>query len=361
MFFRVGTILRIKDIEGEVIGYIKYANPQDGNKTWTEYRLRTRVGERWLSVDECYDEYSISWPANDVRGQIGPEWHKVDEGTQVVQQYGGDVDVDPGERANFVEYEDEEEEKTLSVEIWSDGAEYSKGEYIEKEDIAEIGYYAPKKTGNSKKTMMMVLVFGIFFVFFCSFISTAVSNGKNSISKYLDKSASFSYVTSITGNEKQEAKVYSYGAGATALTDDVAKIIINGIEGDTQSVTQKDDTSNEEIAILTDKEYCLIYHPEENKDEVYVQVSGRKYNYTSDNAPYKSSSSDTTWYRSHYYSSGYKKDATSYKNTPSAYTMYSGSTVHNIGNGYFDSYSNSVRQASVNNRSSSGGGLSSGK
>lgn len=361
MFFRVGAILKINDLEGKVIGYIKYANPQDGNKTWTEYRLRTKIGERWLSVDECYDEYSISWPANEVRGQIGPEWHKVDEGTQVVQGYGGDVDVDPGERANFVEYEDEEEEKTLSVEIWSDGAEYSKGEYIEKEDIVEIGFDSPKKNKNKQSAMMMVVAFGIFFIFLGSFMSSVSSNKKNSISKYLDKSVSFAYVTSITGNEKQEAKVYSYVPGITNTTDDVAKIIISGIEGDTESVTQKDDTADEEIAILTDKEYCLIYHPEDKENEVYVQVSNRKYNYTSDNAPYKSSSSDTTWYRSHYYSSGYSADASSYKNTPSAYTMYSGSTVHNIGNGYFDSYSNSVRQSSVNNRSSSGGGISSGK
>lgn len=283
----------------------------------------------------------------------------MDEGTQVVQEYGGDVDVDPGERADFVEYEDEEEEKTLSVEIWSDGAEYSKGEYIEKEDIVEIGFDSSKKNNNKKSALMMVVAFGIFFIFLGSFMSSA--SKKNSISKYLDNAVSFSYVTSITGNEKQEAKVYSYVSGITNTTDDVAKIIISGIEGDTESVTQKDDTADEEIAILTDKEYCLIYHPEDKDNEVYVQVSSRKYNYTSDNAPYKSSSSDTTWYRSHYYSSGYSADASSYKNTPSAYAMYSGSTVHNIGNGYFDSYSNSVRQSSVNNRSSSGGGISSGK
>ncbi|HBR04691.1 MAG TPA: DUF4178 domain-containing protein, partial [Lachnospiraceae bacterium] len=43
------------------------------------------------------------------------------------------------------------------------------------------------------------------------------------------------------------------------------------------------------------------------------------------------------------------------------YTSYSGDTVHNIGNGYFDSYSSSVRQSSINSRNSSSGGVSSGK
>ena len=360
MSYRVGTMLRINDIEGKVIGYIKYANPQDDNKTWVEYRLRTKTGECWLSVDDFYSEYSVSWPANDVRGQIGPEWHKVDDGTQVVQDYGGDVDVDPGERAMFVEYEDEAEERTLSVEIWTDGAEYSKGKYIERGDIVEIGYVSTP-TNQQQNTLIKVLIVATIAIFVLTSLSSVFSNRKKSISKYLDESSSFTYVTSISGNEKQKATVYSYKSGAASTTDDVAKIIISGIEGDTESVTQKDDISNQEIAILTEKEYCLIYHPETSEDEVFVQVSSRKYNYTSDNAPYRSSSSDTTWYRSHYYSSGYSADSASYKSTPSAYTMYNGSTVHNIGNGYFDSYSNSVRQSSVNNRSTSSGGISSGK
>ena len=102
--------------------------------------MKTHKGECWLSCDEVYNEYSISWPANYIRGQIGPEWHKVDEGTQIVQKYGGDVDVDPGERASFVEYEDANEDNTLSVKMWSDGAEDSTGSYIEKTDIFVMGY-----------------------------------------------------------------------------------------------------------------------------------------------------------------------------------------------------------------------------
>ncbi len=120
MSYKVGTLLSINGMNGKVIGYITYENPDDGYKTWTEYRLKTSGGECWLSCDDVYNEYSISWPANDVMGQIGPEWHKVDEGTQVVQSAEGDVDVDPGERASFVEYEDDAKEHTLSVEIWSD-------------------------------------------------------------------------------------------------------------------------------------------------------------------------------------------------------------------------------------------------
>ena len=249
MSYRVGTMLRINDIEGKVIGYIKYANPQDDNKTWIEYRLRTKTGECWLSVDDFYAEYSVSWPANDVRGQIGPEWHKVDDGTQVVQDYGGDVDVDPGERANFVEYEDEAEEKTLSVEIWSDGAEYSRGVYIEPTDIEVLGYKEPKKTNSKKLVWIFVSVFiGMYVLSMLSTIISSSGSNNKAIAKYLKGSSDYYYETTITGNEKQEAMVYSYHPlGSESTTDAVAKDIIDGIDGKTESVTQKDDVTDAEL------------------------------------------------------------------------------------------------------------------
>lgn len=360
MGYRVGTLLNINGLDAKVIGYIQYVNPQDGGKDWTEYRLQTNKGECWLSCDDIYQEYSISWPANQVRGQIGPEWHKVDEGMQVVKSYGGNVDVDPGERASFVEYEDESEDHTLSVEMWSDGTEYSTGEYIEKSDIRETGFEEPKSSSNNAiaKLAIWLIVITSIICFFGPVLTA--STGGREMSKYLKDSSYFVYETSITGNEKQEATVYRYDY-SPAMTDDVALRIIDGIEGKTESVTQKDDVTDAEIAIVTKKEYCLVYHPEGEEGTVFVQISDRKYNYTSDNEPYRCSKSVSRWYRSHYFSSSYTKDASTFKKSSSAYAMYDGDTIHNIGNGYFDSYSNSVRQASINNRSSDGGGLSSGK
>lgn len=363
MFYRVGALLNIKGRPGKVIGYIQYENPQDSNKEWTEYRIKTSDGEVWLSCDEIYDEYSVSWPANNVRGRIGPEWHKVDEGKQVVRCAEGDVDVDPGESADFVEYEDASEERTLSVEVWEDGSEFSRGEYIEKSDIVETGY-EEHSAGNgisvSQCGLVMACIFCIccFVALFENHVSSYLGGNKN-ISRYLENSEKYVYETSLSGNEKQKATVYAYHTAAT--TDDVAKDIIQGIEGYTESVTQKDDKKNREIAILINKEYCLVYHPENEEQKVYVQVSGRKYNYTSDNSPYRISRAGASWYRSHYYSSGYPSDSSAYKGTPSAYSMYNGTTIHNIGNGYFDSYSSSIRQSSINRRRSSNGGLSSGK
>ena len=357
MSYEVGRILNIKGIQGTVIGYITYANPKDGYKEWTEYRLSTSKGECWLSCDDVYKEYSVSWPANNVNGRIGPEWHKVDEGIQVVKASAGDVDVDYGERAEFVEYEDAAEDNTLSVEMWSDGAEYSKGYYVEKNDIFVMGYKKPKKSSNCMSSIIMLMVFFAVVSFFIVIVNMSKPN--KSISKYVKNSSLYTYETSITGQEKQKADVYEFYT--SVKTDYVAQDIINGIEGYTQSVTQKDDQDDAEIAIVTDKEYCLVYHAEDDADHVYVQVSSRKYNYTSNNAPYRCSDSDLRWYRSHYYSSSYNSDSVTYKNTPSAYKMYDGDTIHNIGNGYFDSYSSSIRQQSINRRNSSSGGISSGK
>ena len=357
MSYEVGTILNIKGIQGTVIGYITYANPKDGYKEWTEYRLSTSKGECWLSCDDVYKEYSVSWPANNVNGRIGPEWHKVDEGIQVVKASAGDVDVDYGKRAEFVEYEDAAEDNTLSVEMWSDGVEYSKGYYVEKNDIFVMGYKKPKKSSNCMSSIIMLMVFFAVVSFFIVIVNMSKPN--KSISKYVKNSSLYTYETSITGQETQKADVYKFYN--SVKTDYVAQDIIKGIEGYTQSVTQKDDQDDAEIAIVTDKEYCLVYHAEGDADHVYVQVSSRKYNYTSNNAPYRCSDSDLRWYRSHYYSSSYKSDSATYKNTPSAYEMYDGDTIHNIGNGYFDSYSSSIRQQSINRRNSSSGGISSGK
>ena len=378
MDIRVGSILKIKNLEAKVIGRIKYKNTQDGDKTWTEYRLQTDSGERWLSVDDIYKEYSISWADNKVRGNIGPEWHEVDRGHQVVVSCSGDVDVENGDEAEFVEFEDASEDRTLSVEIWDDGTEYSKGEYIELSDIQVIGYEKPKfdiyRLLGSQVFWYAVCFLGL--IIFC--IADSLPPIPKRISNYLRSDSQYAYETSITGNARQKADVYKYvGKGDTNLirndgtdptlvssyyftttysTDMVAKDIIKGIDGMTESVTQEDDEDDAPIAIVTDKEYCLIYHPEDEKNTVYVQISKRKYNYTSDNSPYRSSEATTHWYRSHYYSSSYTADSTTYHSSPSAYTMYSGDTIHNIGNGYFDSYSSSVRQSSINSRSSSSGG-----
>ena len=331
----------ISNLEAHVIGWIEYSN----------------------TVDDIYQEYSVSWPENSIFGRVGPEWHEVDKGHQVVVNYAGDVDVETGDAADFVEFEEASEDNTLSVEIWDDGTEYSKGVYVEASDIRVVGYEKPPMSSSAKYA---VGIFSFVLAFWLlGIVAVILLQVPPKISTYVRRSMYYTYVTSITGSGMQKANVYEYtansGVGFKTSTDRAAKDIIDGIEGRTESVTQENDESNGNIAIVTDKEYCLIYHPENNPEKVYVQVSKRKYNYTSDNSPYKSSDSTTRWYRSHYYSSSYATDSKTYKSSPSAYKTYNGDTIHNIGNGYYDQYSSSVRQSSIEARKSSGGGLGGGK
>ena len=71
------------------------------------------------------------------------------------------------------------------------------------------------------------------------------NSSNKSISKYVKNSSLYTYETSITGQEKQKADVYEFYY-TPKTTDYVAQDIINGIEGYTQSVTQKDDQDDAE-------------------------------------------------------------------------------------------------------------------
>lgn len=360
--YKIGTELKIEDKKYKVIGYIVYKNPADGCQ-WIDYRLQSGSSEFWLSVDEHYGEYSLSWPANS-GGNIGPEWKKVDEGEQIVADYAGSVDVDPGERAGFVEYEDETEEKTLSMEIWEDGTEVSHGYYLALEDIQVI---KEGKTGSNSSNRARKLGFVVLFLLVLSSIGNFMTNRywaakeKSPIADYLKESTfNYQYLTSITGQDKQKAQVYK--ATMRRETSAVTKMIIDAIHGQTESVSENsEDASDQSVTIITKNEYAIVYKPESEPDFVYVQVSDRKYAYSTDQAPYKSRASTGLWYRSHYYSVAFKSDAQRFKNVPSSYDMYNGTIVHDLGNGYFDSYASTIRQSNIKARNSSGGGISFGK
>ncbi len=360
MNIKLGSILKVEKNQFKVVGIITYKNTEDFGKRWTEYKLSGPGGIAWLSIDKVYKEYSISRALKGSKNFVTPKWHEVDRGHQVVVSCQGEVDVEAGDDARFIEYEDASEEEILSCEIWEDETEYSRGHYIDLDEIEVIGYESPGiLTTISNSPLAVPAFYGIviLLILICSFFPTSPS--PKQISKYLKNNSKYTYVTSITGKQRQKADVYKYVHNYVE-TDKVAKDIINGIEGETESVSQNGDEDSE-IAIVTKKEYCLIYHPESQPENVYVQISKRKYNYTSDNEPYHSSSKTYHWYRRHYYSSGYQNDSRSFGKVPSAYSDYSGDAVSDVGDSYLDTYSHSVRQNSINNRKSSGGGVSSGK
>lgn len=370
MRYEVGTILNVDGEECEVIGYIVYQNSQDEHKQWIDYRLRTSEGEHWLSCDEHYEEYSLSWPSSLQDGVIDPKWHKVDEGIQVVVEVSGDVDAEEDDRATFVEFEDETEEETLSLEMWEDGTEVSEGYYLDKEEIRLIkasDRRIPAKNGFFKNVGYILFIGMMIWGFVDEFLPEGSYRSEPiympvSIHEHIQGNpGSYVYHTSITGNQGEKADVYYAREDTFKTTEEVASSILRGINGDVELATENENKEDGSVAIVTAREYCLIYYPEDKEHKIYVQLSDRKYNYTSDNAPYHSKSSTNHWYRSHYYSSGFSADSSKWRNTPSAYTMYDGPVIQDLGNGYFDMYASSVRDSSIGNRGTSGGGLSSGK
>lgn len=355
-----------------VKGCIQYENINDGYK-WTEYQLLDRCSNqiRWLSIDSLYEEYSIytqeqSSSAYDLEQIEKQGYRETDSGKQKVIGYQGNMDVDMGETAYFWEYEDSEGENIIAVEQWSDGKECSRGYYLDKSEIVLVSRgknqnsnksYGRKRTDNItlNRIIGIIAVLGgigvVVFVIGCFF------NNSNKIHNFLEESSYFDFKTAITSeyNTKEKASVYK----TTLILDEAVKKIIEGIEGDTEYVQQNTEDEDSSVAIITDKEYCLVYESEEK--EVLVQVSSRSYVYGSSNRIYHGRNSTYRYYRRYYYSTVYSFDRNRYKDKNDSYKGYHESKINSTTSDTYSSYASSVRQSSIASRKSSGGGTSFGK
>ena len=280
MNFAVGDRLLVDGEVCDVVGSISYRNIYD-NSMWMEYRLISqKTGrEKWLSYDEEFREYSVLEVTNSA-STAG--FHEVDRGQEEVMGAWGDVDVEIGDKADFVEFEDVTEEKIISWETWDDGLEVSTGYYLDENEVEKIGqsdgryggggsygggnpYGGNRGTGGRKAVgngKMIILLLVIFFGAPILSIVTSVISAKSqetiAISKYLKESPAYTYVTSITGSQNEKADVYQ----TIGDIDWTAKDIIETIDGNTVDVQQNTEEGDGSVAILTSKEYCLIYTSE---------------------------------------------------------------------------------------------------
>lgn len=370
MEYNVGDILKVDGRRYKILGKLQYKNVDD-NCRWMEYRLKPvdGGGEFWLSVDEVYDEYALYCAAKQVSLD---GYKKVDEGTQEVIGAWGRADAQAGDRAAFTEYEDASEENIISEEVWEDGREVSIGYYLDWDEITvetnPKNVQAAKNTAGTnyrkagsakppkKKNKLAVVILCAAVIFLGLAIIGAVSGNKHSISDYLkSNTTAYVYVTSITGSGKEKADVYR----ALTSMDLAARDILRAIEGDVTDVQQNTEGDDKSITILTEDEYCLVYTSEDN--EVLVQVSSRKFAYTSDTTPYRCHARTYRYYRGFYFTRGFTRDRSSFSSYNSAYSDYDGETINYSSTDPYSSYSSSIRQSSVGSRTSSGGGLSSGK
>lgn len=331
-----GQVVKIKNETFVVIGMIEFA---EDSWIWQEYKLKSDSGEiSWLSVEEnegkiqysIYKEkfnipYSLSMNFN----YKNVSYSLFEKGTAKVQSFFGAVDVDRYEKVNFSEYISDDKKSLISFENWSGEIEKSIGEYVDETNVEITDEVRDVKVNSpQKKENIIVIIVSVLFMLvpiLIGLIGSFVSS-RNTLTKFLEKSSDFSYVTSVTNNENnQKAKVYK----TNLSIDEAVKKIIDGAPEKIKKVTDASD--DEGIGIFTNAEYAYVYKSEDNV--TYVQVSKKKYVTEGTNA-----------YHSRFHTRGFYRTYTT-----------------NSTNSSYDSYLSSARQQSINARKSSGGGTSSGK
>ncbi len=398
MHFDVGNDLSIQGVRYLILGSILYEDRAQGDE-WEEYRLRNHENktESWLSYDTGNEEYEMSFA---VSTSTPPEgFTLVDSGTQVVRGCGGDVDVDPGETAQYETWEDAEGEHTYSVERWSDETEYSRGMYVQLTDIMDLG---PSPDAKRPKTGIGGFVVACVLGLVLLFSSLHGNSNDTDVNKLLSGDSSNYTLVTDDGSASSSTAVSGLNDVTVYTTpksvDAASKDIINKLEGNVTSAKEDDDKKT--VAILTNNEYVLVYDdagedgsavdeaedPEANKDagagvesqasasadaaaadtkaalgRTLVQVSSRRYAYSNDRRPYHSRYHSYLWYRRFYRALAFDDDNKKYAGTESSYSSYNGETTVDSSSSSYETYANSIRQESAAAKKSSGGGTSHGK
>lgn len=380
LHFEMGDRVRIEGKDYLVDGIIHFLNESDGC-SWAEYQLKDidTLAIRWLSVDNGNREYAI-YTQEAKNSQISQDsilagYKQVDCGRAQVTSIEGNVEAADENWVEFTEYEDATEEKIIAVEKWEDEVEYSRGYYLDQEDIRKLtsnnaGYEKPneevhtvfKNVSSAKAPVnfemlrkipleVYYVVIGVIVIFL---VGGGFSSGGSTIKKQIEKDKRFTYVSSMTADFKNSKKADVYTTELTA--EQAAKVILDFTTGNVQNVDENPPDGS--VAIITKKEYCLIYTGEDKK--TFVQISSREYVYYSSHSPYHSYGHIGSFYRRFYYSTAYEDDRRHYGGI-SAYQNYTDGKVSVNNNNRYKQYSDTIRQESTAARESSGGGTSVGK
>lgn len=334
-------ILYIDNMKYTVTNMVKY---MEDTWIWYEYAINGENGDyKWLCIEEDEngnEEYSIYEPymgyINDSEMSIcidGIEYELYEKGAACVRDYFGDADVDMYETCNYTDYISKDQLHMASIEWWGSEVERSLGQYIDSSRIRitdEIDSVKVKSEATARKKGIITIILACVLFFIVPILSVLSGLFVNkSIQKYIEKSSSYTYVTSVTNNtNNKKAKVYK---SQYSTIDQTVKNIIDGVpEGITKTIDSDPNTDEDGIGLHTKKEFAYIY---EEDGKIYVQVSEKEYAENNGGSTYHSG------HRTHYYST--------YRSSRSSST--------------YSSYTSSARQSSINSRTSSGGGTSSGK
>lgn len=338
-------IVYIERVKYTVVNMIEY---KEDTWVWQEYEIKHEAGAiRWLCVEKdennkteysIYDKYYGDINENEISfSSQNTQYELYEKGTATVKDYFGNADVDVGERCEYIDYISGDKSKVLSIEKWEEEIEKSEGRYIDSSKVRitnEIDTQKEKieKINKKKGRIMSWIIYGIIFLPLIISVFSSLTSGlfvNKSIQKYIDKQKKYTYVTSVTNNTNREkAKIYKSPYGDI---DTTVKDIISGVpEGITDTIDTDPNTEEDGIGLKTKNEFAYIYLENGN---VYVQVSNKNYANNNTGSTYHNR------YHTYYYAT--------YNSNRSSYT--------------YSTYRNSARQQSVNSRTSSGGGTSSGK
>lgn len=346
---RRGQIIMIDSQKYVVNNMIEF---KEDSWIWQEYEVQKyssgdsyHYQKYWLTIEQdeynkneyyLYSIYNKRINVNNIEFEDnGKKYELFESGVATVKSYFGPTDVDPYEKCKYYDYISESKDEIISIEIWSDETEYTIGKkindyQIQIKDEIDNEYLKKNTTNSSKFSIFIVLFFIILFIFpFIGSLLRGIFVNK-SMDKYLSKNTSkYTYITSVTNNSNnKKAKVYM--AKLNTL-DETVKDIIDGVpEGITEVIDDDSNTEKDGYALETKNEYAYIYMHEDGK--IYIQISNKEY----------VNDSGTTYHSSHntYYHRSYRR-------------RYRSTSYYN--------YASSARQSSINSRSYSGGGTSSGK
>lgn len=338
-------IVYIERVKYTVVNMIEY---KEDTWVWQEYEIKHDAGAiRWLCVEKdennkteysIYDKYYGDINENEISfSSQNTQYELYEKGTATVKDYFGNADVDVGERCEYIDYISEDKSKVLSIEKWEEEIEKSEGRYIDSSKVRitnEIDTQKEEmeKINKKKGRIMSWIIYGIIFLPLIISVFSSLTSGlfvNKSMQKYIDKQKKYTYVTSVTNNTNREkAKIYKSPYNEI---DTTVKDIISGVpEGITETIDADPNTEEDGIGLKTKEEFAYIYLENGN---VYVQVSNKNYANNNTGSTYHNR------YHTYYYAT--------YNSNRSSYT--------------YSTYRNSARQQSVNSRTSSGGGTSSGK
>lgn len=342
MKLKKGQILYIDNEKYTVFNMIEY---KEDTWIWQEYEIVNEGNKhRWLSVEVgennqteyyIYDGYTGMVNINEIEFQANNQVYELyEKGKAVVKDYFGNADVDKYEICEYFDYMSKDKKTIISVEKWDGETEKSIGYYLENSRLRITDEIDKSKISRSSEKSnfvinMIAIIFCVIPILAGIIPAVISSNASQSISKYLNnESTKYTYVTSVTNNTKnKKAKVYK---SSFSDIDSTVKDIIDGVPtGITNTIDTDPDTEEDGIGLQTKKEYAYVYLED---DEVYVQVSSKSYMNNSG---------------SMYHSRHYKNYYNSYSSTRESST--------------YSDYAYSARQNSINSRTSSGGGTSSGK